>query len=281
MGISKKGMSGISVLMIMIATIVISVLFIALYISMTNKLESQSYKTVDSTRESISTKLNLVDFSSTYEGNNLQQFIATVKLETASDMIDIRLMTISLSSDDEITSLNYGGISKIHGYNGYYTLGEENYTFGDLHDDLDKDGGLDRMGLLANGDVQLNLSSGEQLLLGNCSDTTTFQPYEITSNYVINVTGTCTAGSVTEVFINPQYKGEGAFTIEYIKLSDNHIDGPLRRDELIKIYFETQNPIEPDEIVEIFFTPKYGNPMGHIMVTPDVPKIGQVFLTHY
>jgi archaellin len=279
--VAKKGMSGISVLIIIIATILITILFIALYLSMTNKLESQSYKTVDSTKEAISTKLNLVDLVSIYEGINLQQFVATVRLETGSDLIDLRLLTISLSGEEEITSLSYGGISKTKGHDGYYTLGIGTYEMGDIPDDLDKDGQLDRIGILGNGDVELNLSSEGNLILGNCSSETEFQEYEINSQYVLNATGTCENSIVTEVIITPISIGDGKFTIDYIKTSPNHISGTIRKDEVVNIYFETQNPIPPDKIVEMFFIPKYGNPLLHIMVTPDVPKIGRVHLTHY
>jgi archaellin len=284
---SKKGNSSIGILILLITIILITVLFIAIYLASTQKLENQSYSTVDKAKSTITNQLSLVDIYSTYEGEYLQRFYATVKLGSSSDKLDLRTVTISIISENERTSLIFNPNASNPSENsplGYYTLARETFDIGPLTDDINQDGEVDSLIILADNSVMLNVSGGTEhdVILGNCSSIDTFQKYPIpTHQYISDFEGRCEGLDVVEITLDHVDKGIGYFTVDYLRTTQNHILGTLQKDELVNIYFETQNPLSTGRTAQILIIPRSGAPLEHTIVTPDSPRIGRISLSHY
>lgn len=278
----KKGEIGISTLLLMIATILIVLVFLGIYLSTTNKLESQAYKTSEKTENSITTKVTANELASTYEGSKLQQFDVVIKPVPGSEQIYLDNLVIIVTTPDEKTTLTYNGTTTTHSAGGYYTLGVETYDVpSTLSDDIDMDGQADSLSVDANNNAVLELSTEGDLTLGNCSDNTTFSALDISSSSVDSFTGTCVAGAVANVTITPANEGTGYYTTQHLIQASDHLQGRITRGEVIKVYFETQNKLETDIIGSIRFILKSGSETELGFATPDVPRVGRVSLSHY
>jgi archaellin len=201
---NKKGEAGISILIIMVTSILITLLVIGVYIYSTNKFQNKAQTTTDKTKNNLFNKLTITDVHSEYDSNNMiQKLEVTAKVEKSSQGIDFNELTIKIvspySASNQI-AYRPNGLTTKDATNGYYT-----------------------------------------------NETT----------------------------------GNGYFTIEYLAESNFHQEGMLFPGDVVKIYFETREPLDTEDEVTLRFIPKNGAETIQMFITPRTAGIGRVSLGHY
>lgn len=280
--IFKKGEMGISSMLILIASILIVSLIMGMFLFSSHELESKANSNLKKIESHITNKPTIFEPRSTYNSEgNLQNFTLLIKSGKGQEGIDISSFKINFKTNKEITTLSYKDGENSLGYNGFYTFGVESYNVpSSLNEDVDEDGLQDS--LVWDGNyVNLVLSGDSDIELGECSGVDTFSSTLSQNDYINSVEGVCSGSVVQEVTLDYSKKGQGYFTYEFISRSNENVEGMIYEGDLVKLYFESQFPLGTEVTTTIIGIPKTGISSQLMFVTPDMPSIGQISLSHY
>lgn len=281
----KSGEIGISGIILLISALLISTFIIVVIVTSSIELESEASQNSAKTQKYISTKITLSDLSSTYsKEGKLQNITGLVKIDPGSESITVGDIVLSIKTEKETVTLEFSNGTGTYAANGYYTLFDESYTTTTLPyttgDDFDGDG----IGEILNtnaGDLEFQLSSGDTVILGNCSNTGVFTDKMTDNSYIKDITGVCNAQTLQTINITPYNEGEGLFTGEYMKKSKTWREGKLTSGDIMRVYFEMPRALDIEEVVTINVLPKGGVQSTTMFVTSDTPGVGFVSLSHY
>lgn len=272
-------------LLLLIGSILIVALIVSLIFGAFTGLESESYKTAKKSKDSLEGMVSITDISSTYAGRYIKNITMTAKLGPSAGTVSLENMGISLKSPYGTSTLSYAGNDSVnvHAADGFYTLGEESYGTSNLPytvpDDFNADKHAETLHMI-DGMLYLNVSGAGDVRLGNCSGGAFVERLDSTS-FVENVDGVCDGSTLTRVNITPAYIGKGRYSVEYVKRDVHHEEGRLQSGDIVRIRFEMRHRLGLSDEVTVTTIPKYGTPTIQMFVTPDMPGIGYVSLTHY
>ena len=282
-----KGNTGIGILLLLIACILITTLFIVLYIYNANQLQSEGLMAADQTKRAITNKLELSDLMSVYTADHkIQDIEGILMLLNDAPGVNLDDVIISIRSPYSTSRLQFKGLGAetTAGANGYFTFGSATYEIGDtptpMREDLNADNATDTLSRDGS-DVILSVSGEGDIVLGGCSGPETFEQSSGNTDYIRTVSGECEGSEVTSVTLRFIDEGKGYFTAEYIKESASHQRGMVYRGDVLKVFFELAEPLGTDEIVTLSIIHPNGIESIVMFVTPQTPRVGRVSLSHY
>jgi archaellin len=293
----KKGMSGITTIIIMITGILIVVIAALYILEIGFTMEQKAYMTSDNAKKHLSNKIYIDEIGSSYDSSgNLREFYIICQLLPTSDLLRFNNIDLIMQTKNDSAVISYRkNGSTVEGNTGYNTWGYEhiglvnrttNYT---LNLDYDDDGHDDYLFIDSSGTLHFNFSSADQYTVPmgqiDCSGATHLEYFEeninideIKSIYIKGMCGNLEVPANVSFTIVPGKYGRGYYTIEYLKTNSLfHSDGRLVPGEIVKIYFETLIPIGLDQAVTLILQPTDGNPTEKRFQTPSTQGIGNVF----
>lgn len=285
---NKKGEMGIGTLIIFISLLLVAAIAAGVLIQTSGSLQEKALSTGDQAKGQIATNVRVVEVSAT-DGSDgtVRYFTQIIKLAPGSEAVKLSQVLFTLNTFDKTATLKYSGTGSTlsNEVGGYSTLTIENVTGGPAawnspKGDYDNDGTVDVVSGGASSPVWLNLSSGTDVLLGNCS-AGTWTSLVTTNNYVASAIGYCDAGApnnTSSVTLTPRTSGTGTFAVEYLQMGSNWVNGNLQRGDIIKLYYEAPKDIGEDEHVRLNFIPKIGTPTLTEFITPEVVSEERIYL---
>ncbi len=295
MQLNKKGISGITILIILIAGILFAVIGSLFILETSYTLEQKAQSTSKKATTNLANKLFIDEVGAQFnEDGTLLNFTMMVQLLPSSDRLSLEYLDIVVQTPNDSIVLTYKDNGTItEGNSGFNTFRTEEVGFVNattpfiLDGDYDDDRLDDMITIDSNGYVHVNYSSGTSYMLNQirCDGTpktkyAVLEPNDGNIDTIIfdGYCGNTTILDSVTFQIVPERYGRGYFTIEYLQQSQrDHLDGKISKGDIIRIYFELMEPIGVDTPITITLTPADGNPTEKRIMIPSQSSIGNIF----
>lgn len=301
----KKAEMGVGTLIVFIAFILVAAIAAGVLIQTAISLQQRALAVGDEAERNVATHIELLEITAT-DGmdGNLDNFTTTIRLSAGSDPIKFSDSFITINTPNRTANLKYRGIGAPNrlGNSGYNTFNDQelgivgnssnNFT---LNEDLDDDGSDDyvRLGpssalfiLSTVGTINVSLDSGNFLLgetapsasrVAVASGIVTYG-YLTVTNVAGGVTGDATIASNMTFLVESFKEGQGYFSVEYVNMGTNFVEGYLQSGDTTKLYYESPGHIGENVKTRISFIPKVGTTSVAKFSTPDVITKSRVYL---
>ena len=292
---NKKAISGISIMIILIASILIAVISSIFLLETSFLFEQKSHDTAKKTSNHLSNKIFIDEVSSEFrDDGTLLDFALIVQLLPSSERINFDSLELMVQTPNESIVISYreNGIP-VKGNTGFKTLRtEEIGAFNTTHpfvlgSDLDDDRIDDQVAIDNNGLVKVEYSGGGSYTIPQlaCSGPVlpkyrSVNPGDGFTGHIL-FDGSCGNLRVTEsvdFVLTPEKRGRGYYAIQYLQQSENHhLEGRLSNGDIAKIFFEMIEPLPVDTPITIVLTPADGNPTEKRIIIPSYAHLGKIF----
>jgi archaellin len=291
----KRGISGITIIIILIALLLIAVVSSLILIETGFTLEQKAISTSDKASKHLSNKIVIDEVSSTFDSQGrLHDFQLIMQPLPSSERLDLTNLDLVIQTQNESIVLQYRpNGTTTEGNTGYSTWGLEEIGFLNstqnftLDIDYDDDGYDDYLQIDNAGRFVFNYSTAAPYTLQQveCLGAREFEFIELDVNDAqiesLLFSGYCGNLSLwnnVTFQIRPTRYGRGYYSIEYMQQVDrDHIDGKVSKGDIIKVYFETLEPIGLNNEITIILDPADGNPTEKRIYVPSQSHVGNIF----
>jgi archaellin len=291
----KKGISGITIIIMLIAILLIAVVSSLILLETGFTLEQKAIATSDKASRHLTNMLVIDEVGSRFDSAGyLNEFFVIAQPLPSTERLDLNNLDIIFQTNNESIVLQYrdNGTSN-NGNDGYNTWGFEeigflnttvNYT---LDIDFDDDGKDDNVTMDSFGRLIFDFSTSSSYTLPQVEclgdrelEFIDIEPNtdEIDSIHFLGYCGNLSLWNNVSFTVKPTRYGRGYYSVEYLQRVDrDHIDGKISRGNILKFSFETINPIGINSDITIILNPADGNPTEERIYVPSQANVGNIF----
>jgi len=291
----KKGISGITIIIILIATLLIAVISSLFIIQTGFTLEQKAVATSGRASHHLTNKLMIDEVGSSFDSNGyLRDFFLIAQPLPSSDRIDLLNLDLIVQTPNESVVLSYRvNGTMIEGNDGYNTWSTDEVGFVNrtvnftLDVDYDDDGADDVVTMNNIGLLTIDFSSESSYTLDQVecigADEMEFFDEEVQDDEIESILfkGYCGNGRLPEnvtFTITPAKFGRGYYSLEYLQTQEpDHLDGKISKGDMVRIYFETLQDIGLNTEITLILNPSDGNPTEKRIYIPSEAVVGNIF----